>query len=67
MPYNFFLHSKLVLTREVDNTNEKEVKTATKYFKIELVISLFFSFIISASIIGTFAHWSTYSHVYLSL
>lgn len=55
MPHNLYLHSSLVLTRKVDYKNRTAVKEAHYYNAIESAISLFISFVISTSVISTFA------------
>lgn len=55
MPHNLYLHSSLVLSRQVDTKNIKAVKEATIYNQIESAFSLLVSFSISAAIIATFA------------
>jgi natural resistance-associated macrophage protein len=58
MPHNLFLHSSLVLTRKVDESNKREVNDANMYYTIESSISLFISFLINMSVIATFAAYS---------
>ena len=55
MPHNLYLHSSLVLTRQVDTKSKRQVQDATIYNQIESAFSLFISFSISAAIIATFA------------
>lgn len=57
MPHNLYLHSSLVLTRKLDNSNVNILKEATIYNSIESAISLLASFLINYSVIGTFAYW----------
>ena len=57
MPHNLFLHSALVLSREIDRSNKKTIKEANFYFSLEAVISLSVSFFISLCVICTFAYW----------
>ena len=54
MPHNFYLHSALVHSREVDRENEKQVKEANKYFFMESGIALFISFIINLFVMCVF-------------
>lgn len=63
MPHNIFLHSSLVLTRDIDNKNPAKIKEGIKYFSIESSITLFISFLISSSLICTYAHWNEFSEV----
>ncbi|XP_031581610.1 natural resistance-associated macrophage protein 2-like isoform X1 [Oreochromis aureus] len=55
MPHNIYLHSALVKSREVDQSNKKEVKEANKYFFIESTIALFVSFLINVFVVAVFA------------
>jgi natural resistance-associated macrophage protein 2 len=55
MPHNLYLHSSLVLTRRINHKNKNEVQDACIYNTIESSISLIISFIISTSVISTFA------------
>jgi natural resistance-associated macrophage protein len=55
MPHNLYLHSALVLTRSVGMKNYDQVREAIIYNNIESGFSLFVSFIISTTVIATFA------------
>ena len=55
MPHNLYLHSSLVLTRSVGSNNYNQVRDAIIYNNIESGISLFVSFVISTTVIVTFA------------
>lgn len=55
MPHVLFLHSALVLSRKVDTRCNRDVKEACIYNNIESAISLTMSFLISMSVIVTFA------------
>lgn len=55
MPHNIYLHSALVKSRDVDRSNQREVKEANKYFFIESSIALFISFIINVFVVAVFA------------
>lgn len=57
MPHNLFLHSALVLSRELDRSDKKNIKEANFYFSLEAMISLSVSFFINMSVICTFAYW----------
>lgn len=57
MPHNLFLHSALVLSREIDRTDRKNIREANFYFSIEAIISLSVSFLINMSVVITFAYW----------
>lgn len=54
MPHNFYLHSALVHSREVDRQNQHEVKEANKYFFMESGVALFVSFIINLFVMCVF-------------
>lgn len=55
MPHNLFLHSSLVLTRKINMKDKNQVRDACIYNNIESACSLLVSFLISASVIATFA------------
>jgi len=55
MPHNLFLHSSLVLSRNVDRSSAKSVRTANKYNAIECTFSLLFSFLVNMAVVGTYA------------
>lgn len=57
MPHNLFLHSSLVLSREIDRSQKKNIKEANFYFSLEAMISLSVSFLINMCVICTFAYW----------
>lgn len=57
MPHNLYLHSALVLSRKIDNKNLKQVHEANIYNSYESAISLFVSFLINFSVVGTFAYY----------
>ena len=40
MPHNLYLHSALVLSRDIDFSNKKKVKEANFYYAIEASIAL---------------------------
>lgn len=56
MPHNLFLHSNLVLSRDVDRTDKNKIRQANKYFAIESGLALFVTLIINMAIISVFAH-----------
>ncbi len=56
MPHNLFLHSNLVLSRDVDRSNRNKIRQANKYFAIESGLALFVTLIINMAIISVFAH-----------
>ena len=55
MPHNFYLHSALVRSREVNRNTRKEVSEANKYFFMESGIALFVSFVINLFVMCVFA------------
>lgn len=55
MPHNIFLHSALVLSRQINRKDQRKVSEANKYNAIESSGSLFFSFIINLAVVGTYA------------
>ena len=57
MPHNLFLHSALVLSRQVPPRNKRKVREANKYFSIEAAVSLIISFFINMAVIATFAYF----------
>jgi natural resistance-associated macrophage protein 2 len=57
MPHNLFLHSALVLSRELDRSKKSNIKEANFYFSLEATISLSVSFFINMCVICTFAFW----------
>uniref|UniRef100_A0A0K0FD37 Natural resistance-associated macrophage protein 2 (inferred by orthology to a human protein) n=1 Tax=Strongyloides venezuelensis TaxID=75913 RepID=A0A0K0FD37_STRVS len=54
MPHNFYLHSALVKSRDVDRSNKKRIVEANKYFFIDSTISLTISFIINLFVVSVF-------------
>ncbi|KAL3316713.1 hypothetical protein Ciccas_004635 [Cichlidogyrus casuarinus] len=54
MPHNFYLHSALVKSRDVDRTNRDEVREANIYFGIESTIALTVSLIINIFVVTVF-------------
>ena len=57
MPHNLYLHSSLVLSRKVNNKNERLVHEANVYNAVESAISLLISFMINFAVVGTFAYY----------
>eukprot|EP00117_Sycon_ciliatum_P036170 scpid35201/ scgid27270/ Natural resistance-associated macrophage protein 2; Divalent cation transporter 1; Divalent metal transporter 1 len=55
MPHNFYLHSALVRSRDVDRSSAKKVKEANFYFFIESAIALLVSFVINLFVVCVFA------------
>lgn len=55
MPHNIFLHSALVLSRQLDRKKTRKVAESAKYNAIESSLSLLFSFVINVAVVGTYA------------
>ncbi|XP_057294265.1 natural resistance-associated macrophage protein 2-like isoform X2 [Hydractinia symbiolongicarpus] len=67
MPHNFYLHSALVKSRDINRNNKKAVKEANMYYLIESAIALGVSFIINVFVVSVFAkafYGKTYGNVY---
>lgn len=56
MPHNFYLHSALVRSREIDRRNKGAVREANKYNSIESGLALVSSFIINFFVVCVFAN-----------
>lgn len=56
MPHNIFLHSALVLSREVDRESVSSVKEANFYFTLESALTLLMTFFVNAAIVSVFAN-----------
>lgn len=56
MPHNFYLHSALVKTREVDRTKSEKVREANFYYFIECCVAVFVSLVINIFVLAVFAH-----------
>uniref|UniRef100_A0AC35TSF5 Protein Malvolio n=1 Tax=Rhabditophanes sp. KR3021 TaxID=114890 RepID=A0AC35TSF5_9BILA len=54
MPHNFYLHSALVKSRQIDRTNKAKIKEANKYFFIDSAFSLAVSFVINVFVMCVF-------------
>lgn len=56
MPHNFYLHSALVLNRDLDENDRTDdnIKQICEFNYIESALSLFISFIINVGIISLF-------------
>jgi hypothetical protein len=55
MPHNLFLHSSLVMTRDIDRTSHVRVREANFYFTIEAVVTLTLSFVINVMVVAVAA------------
>ncbi|XP_047136684.1 natural resistance-associated macrophage protein 2 isoform X1 [Hydra vulgaris] len=67
MPHNFYLHSALVKTRNINVKDKHAVKEANCYYAIECAVALTVSFIINVFVVGVFAmafFGKTYGDVY---
>ncbi|XP_066149659.1 protein Malvolio-like isoform X2 [Euwallacea fornicatus] len=56
MPHNFYLHSALVKSREVDRSRSEKVREANLYYFIECCFAIFVSLIINIFVLSVFAH-----------
>uniref|UniRef100_A0A7E4UNR0 Protein Malvolio n=1 Tax=Panagrellus redivivus TaxID=6233 RepID=A0A7E4UNR0_PANRE len=56
MPHNFYLHSALVKSRQVDRSKKERVVEANKYFFIESGIALVCSFFINLLVVSVFGN-----------
>ncbi|XP_059823490.1 natural resistance-associated macrophage protein 2-like isoform X1 [Hypanus sabinus] len=54
MPHNIYLHSALVKSRKVDQSNSAAVREANMYYFIECSIALFISLLINLFVISVF-------------
>nr|CAH8822596.1 unnamed protein product [Trichobilharzia regenti] len=54
MPHNFYLHSALVKSRNVDRTNPSAVREANMYFFIESALALVVSLMINIFVVSVF-------------
>ncbi|EAS07058.3 NRAMP (natural resistance-associated macrophage protein) metal ion transporter family protein (macronuclear) [Tetrahymena thermophila SB210] len=63
MPHNIYLHSALMNEKNIDKNDKKLVSKSIFYFKIETALSLLLSFLISGSVICTFAYYSNQNQV----
>ena len=51
MPHNLFLHTSLVLTRNVDRNDVKAVRAAIRYSTVDTVVALLFALFVNAAIL----------------
>jgi len=56
MPHNIFLHSALVLSRDIDRSRPHKISEANYYFSIEAGLALFVSLLINIAVVSVFAH-----------
>lgn len=56
MPHNFYLHSALVKSRDVDRSRSEKVREANLYYFIECSVAIFVSLIINIFVLAVFAH-----------
>eukprot|EP00659_Diplonema_papillatum_P004148 gene4148-6445_t len=59
MPHNLYLHSALVLSRNVDTSKTKQVREAVFYNRIESSAALMVSFVINLFVVCVFANCRT--------
>jgi len=67
MPHNFYLHSALVKSRDINRKNKRAVKEANLYYLIESAVALGISFLINVFVVAVFAKAffnKTYGDVY---
>eukprot|EP00116_Pleurobrachia_bachei_P004861 sb/3465123/ len=62
MPHNFYLHSALVRSREVNRSSKGAVKEATFYNSIESGLALICSFVINLFVVCVFANSFYFDH-----
>ena len=65
--YNFYLHSALVKSRQVNRINKEEVRDANRYVFIDSAIALLVSLLIDIAVTAVFAqglHQKTNADVY---
>ncbi|XP_060534335.1 protein Malvolio-like [Cylas formicarius] len=56
MPHNFYLHSALVKSREVDRKRKDKVREANFYYFVECSIAILVSLFINVFVLAVFAH-----------
>mmetsp|Transcript_248 Transcript_248/g.538 ORF Transcript_248/g.538 Transcript_248/m.538 type:complete len:355 (+) Transcript_248:1195-2259(+) len=56
MPHNIYLHSALVLSRDIDRERNSKIAEANKYFAIEAGLALFVSLLINWAVVSVFAN-----------
>ena len=56
MPFNLFLHSSLVQTRNIDRANKYAIQEANFYFSLEALLSLIISFFINLCVLSVFSY-----------
>lgn len=54
MPHNFYLHSALVNSRDIDRSHRGHVRDANLYFFVESAIALFVSLVINIFVVSVF-------------
>ncbi|KAK7093057.1 metal transporter nramp1 homolog [Littorina saxatilis] len=55
MPHNIYLHSALVLSRDIDRRDKGAIKEANLYNAIESALALFVSFLVNLFVVAVFA------------
>ena len=55
LPQNYYVHSAIVLTREVDRNNPVQVREANKYMLADAAVALFIAFALNFCVISSFA------------
>ncbi len=56
MPHSIYLHSGLVLSRDIDRSRAHKVAEANWYFSVEAALALSVSLLINCAIVAVFAH-----------
>ena len=56
MPFNLFLHSSLVQTRNIDRGSKYAIQEANFYFALEALLSLIVSFFINLCVLAVFSY-----------
>lgn len=55
MPHNLYLHSALVMSRDIDRSRVHKIREANWYFTLEAALALFVSLLINIAIVSVFA------------
>ena len=55
LPQNYYVHSAIVLTREVNRSNPVQVREANKYMLADAGVALFIAFLLNFCVISSFA------------
>ena len=55
MPHNLYLHSALVMSRDIDRSRPYKIREANWYFALEAAMALFVSLLINMAVVSVFA------------